>query len=187
MPHELNTIKGTTIVCVRRDDQVVIGGDGQATMGDTIAKDNIVKVRRLYKDSVLSGFAGATADAFTLFEKFEDKLEMYQGNLERAAVELARQWRTDKMLSRLEAMMIVANKKKTLLISGTGDVMAPDQNGILSIGSGSNFATSAARALIQNTQLTAKEIVEKSLTITADICIYTNHNFVIDQLSSSQS
>ncbi|MCF6766647.1 ATP-dependent protease subunit HslV [Thiotrichales bacterium 19S3-7] len=175
-------MRGTTILCVRRGDEVVVGGDGQATMGDMVAKDNIVKVRRLYGDRVLTGFAGATADAFTLFEKFEGKLDMYQGQLERAAVEMVREWRMDKMLQKLEAMIIVADKKTSLLISGVGDVMACDDDGILSIGSGSAYAKAAARALVKNTKLTAKEIVEKSLTIAADICIYTNHNFIIESL-----
>ncbi|MCF6767176.1 ATP-dependent protease subunit HslV [Thiotrichales bacterium 19S11-10] len=173
---------GTTILCVRRGDEVVVGGDGQATMGDMVAKDNIVKVRRLYGDRVLTGFAGATADAFTLFEKFEAKLDMYQGQLERAAVELVREWRMDKMLRKLEAMIIVADKKTSLLISGVGDVMASDEDGVISIGSGSAYAKAAARALVKNTDLKAKDIVEKSLSIAADICIYTNHNFIIESL-----
>ena len=176
-------IHGTTILCVRRGEDVVVGGDGQATMGDMVAKDNIVKVRRLYGDKVLTGFAGATADAFTLFEKFEGKLDMYQGQLERAAVEMVREWRMDKMLQKLEAMIIVADKKTSLLISGVGDVMAADEHGVISIGSGSAYAKAAARALVKNTELSAKEIVEKSLTIAADICIYTNHNFVIESLN----
>ncbi|MCF6777806.1 ATP-dependent protease subunit HslV [Thiotrichales bacterium 19X7-9] len=175
-------MRGTTILCVRRGDEVVVGGDGQATMGDMVAKDNIVKVRRLYGDRVLTGFAGATADAFTLFEKFEGKLDMYQGQLERAAVEMVREWRMDKMLQKLEAMIIVADKKTSLLISGVGDVMAADDEGILSIGSGSAYAKAAARALVKNTKLSAQEIVEKSLTIAADICIYTNHNLIIEAL-----
>ncbi|TNF65890.1 MAG: ATP-dependent protease subunit HslV [Gammaproteobacteria bacterium] len=175
-------MRGTTILCVRRGDEVVVGGDGQATMGDMVAKDNIVKVRRLYGDRVLTGFAGATADAFTLFEKFEGKLDMYQGQLERAAVEMVREWRMDKMLQKLEAMIIVADKKTSLLISGVGDVMAADDEGILSIGSGSAYAKAAARALVKNTKLGAQEIVEKSLTIAADICIYTNHNLIIEAL-----
>ncbi|MFZ9035788.1 MAG: ATP-dependent protease subunit HslV [Francisellaceae bacterium] len=178
----MEKMKGTTILCVRRGDEVVIGGDGQATLGNTVAKDNIVKVRRLNDGKVLTGFAGSTADAFTLFEKFEQKLELYQGNLERAAVEMVREWRMDRMLSKLEAMIIVADEHKSLLISGVGDVMAADEKGILSIGSGSAFAKAAAHALVDNTTLSAREIVEKSLNIAADICIYTNHNLTIETL-----
>lgn len=182
----MTQIHGTTILCVKRGNEIVIGGDGQATMGDMVAKDNIVKVRRLYGDKVITGFAGATADAFTLFERFEGKLDMYQGQLERAAVEMVREWRMDKMLQKLEAMIIVADKKTSLLISGVGDVMAADENGILSIGSGSAYAKAAARALVKNTELSAREIVEKSLNIAADICIYTNHNLVIESLTSEK-
>jgi ATP-dependent HslUV protease subunit HslV len=180
----MEIIKGTTILCVRKDEQVVIGGDGQATLGHTVAKDNITKVRRLSNGKVLTGFAGSTADAFTLFEKFEQKLDFYQGKLERASVEMVREWRLDKMMSRLEAMIIVADENTSLLISGLGDVMAPDEKGVLSIGSGSAYAKSAAHALIGNTKLSAKEIVEKSLSIAADICIYTNHNLTIETLPS---
>ncbi len=180
----MQKMMGTTILCVRKGDTVVIGGDGQATMGNMVAKDNIVKVRRLCKDKVIAGFAGATADAFTLFEKFESKLEMYQGQLERAAVEMCREWRTDKMLRQLEAMIIVADAKTSLIISGVGDVMGADENGILSIGSGSAYARSAAVALAQNTDFDARNIVEKSLTIAADICIYTNHNFTIEEIKN---
>lgn len=175
-------IDGTTILAVRRGNKIVLGGDGQATMGHMVIKDNIVKVRKLYHNKIISGFAGATADAFTLFERFEAKLEMYQGNLERAAVELVRDWRMDRALRRLEAMMIVADKDSTLLISGTGDVMGPDPSGVLSIGSGSAYAKAAAKALVENTQMGARDIVEKSLKIAADICIYTNHNFTIEEL-----
>ena len=182
-----NLFYGTTILAVRRNNKVVIGGDGQATMGDMIAKDNICKVRRIYKNTIIGGFAGATADAFTLFERFEAKLESYQGNLERASVELVRDWRSDRVLRRLEAMLLVADKKITLLISGTGDVMAADKYGVMSIGSGAAFAKSAARALIENTELSAQEIVKKSLEITADICIYTNHNFTIEEIKSEVS
>lgn len=178
----MQTIHGTTILAVRRGNSVVIGGDGQATMGSMVAKDNIVKVRRLHGDKVITGFAGATADAFTLFDRFEAKLDMYQGRLERAAVELARDWRSDKVLRRLEAMLLVADKETTLLISGTGDVMGADDHGVMSIGSGSAYAKAAARALVQNTKLPAKKVVEKALEIAADICIYTNHNFVIEQI-----
>ncbi len=178
----METIHGTTILAVRRGNSVVIGGDGQATMGNMIAKDNIVKVRRLHDQKVITGFAGATADAFTLFDRFEAKLDMYQGRLERAAVELARDWRSDKVLRRLEAMLLVADRETTLLISGTGDVMGADDLGVMSIGSGSAYAKAAARALAKNTKFSARNIVEKALTIAADICIYTNHNFVIEQI-----
>ena len=179
----LPNIKGTTILAVRRDNSVVMGGDGQATMGESmVIKDNITKVRRIYHDKVIAGFAGSTADAFTLAERFEGKLEQYHGNLERAAVELARDWRTDKALRRLEAMLLVADKEKTLMISGTGDVMSPGKDGVMSIGSGSAYAKSAACALVDNTKLSAKDIVKKSLSIAADICVFTNHNLVIESI-----
>ena len=177
-------MKGTTILCIRHGDQVVIGGDGQATIGNTVAKDNIIKVRKLSNGKVLTGFAGSTADAFTLFEKFEQKLDFYQGNLERASVEMVREWRLDRMMNKLEAMIIVADESKSLLISGVGDVMAADEKGILSIGSGSAFAKAAAHALVGNTNLSAYEIVQKSLNIAADICIYTNHNLTIEKLAN---
>ena len=180
----MQEMKGTTILCVRKGNKVVVGGDGQATLGHTIAKENIVKVRRLNDGKVITGFAGSTADAFTLFEKFEQKLEFYQGNLERAAVEMVREWRLDRMLSKLEAMIIVADEHKSLLISGVGDVMGADKNNVISIGSGSTYARSAATALLENTDLDAEEIVRKSLTIAADTCIYTNHNFTIETLES---
>ena len=180
----MEKIRGTTILCVRKDDKIVVGGDGQATLGDTIAKENTVKIRLLNNGKVLTGFAGSTADAFTLFEKFEHKLESYQGDLERAAVEMVREWRLDRMLSTLEAMIIVADENLSLLVSGTGDVMAADEKGVLSIGSGSAFAKAAAHALIENSNLSAKEIVEKSLNIAANICIYTNHNFTIKSLKN---
>lgn len=180
----MEKIRGTTILCVRKDDKIVVGGDGQATLGDTIAKENTVKIRLLNNGKVLTGFAGSTADAFTLFEKFEHKLESYQGDLERAAVEMVREWRLDRMLSTLEAMIIVADENLSLLVSGAGDVMAADEKGVLSIGSGSAFAKAAAHALIENSNLSAKEIVEKSLNIAANICIYTNHNFTIKSLKN---
>jgi len=180
----LEVIHGTTILLVRRDNTVVIGGDGQATLGNTIMKSNVRKVRRLYKDRIIAGFAGSTADAFTLFDRFESKLEQHSGHLMRSAVELAKDWRMDRMLRRLEAMLLVADKTCSLLISGTGDVIEPEIP-VVSIGSGSMFAQSAARALLENTQLSAKEIVEKSLNIAADICIYTNHNFTIETLDIS--
>ncbi|MCB1663554.1 MAG: ATP-dependent protease subunit HslV, partial [Pseudomonadales bacterium] len=163
----------TTIVSVRRNNQVVLGGDGQVSLGNTVMKGNARKVRRLYRDQVIAGFAGATADAFTLFERFEAKLEKHQGHLMRAAVELAKDWRTDRMLQKLEALLAVADKEHSLIISGNGDVIEPE-HGLIAIGSGGPFAQSAARALIENTDLDAKTIVEKSLAIAADICVYTN-------------
>ncbi|BAH83438.1 ATP-dependent protease subunit HslV [Candidatus Ishikawella capsulata] len=172
----------TTILSVRRNTEVVIGGDGQATMGHTIIKGNVKKVRRLYEDKVIAGFAGGTADAFTLFNLFERKLEMYQGHLVKAAVELAKDWRTDRILRRLEAMLAVANECASLIISGNGDVMQPE-NDLIAIGSGGPFAQAAARGLLENTKLNAREIVQKSLDITSDICIYTNHNINIEALS----
>ena len=174
--------RGTTIVCVRREKSVVIGGDGQVSLGNTVMKSNARKVRRLYKDQVIAGFAGGTADAFTLFERFEAKLEQHHGNLTRAAVELAKDWRTDRMLRRLEALLAVANKDASLIITGNGDVIDPE-HGLIAIGSGGPFAQSAARALMDNTKLGARSIVEKSLNIAADICIYTNRNLTIEELS----
>jgi ATP-dependent HslUV protease subunit HslV len=177
----VDTFHGTTILSVRRDDSVVIGGDGQVTLGNTVMKGNARKVRRLYNDKVLAGFAGATADAFTLFEKFEGKLEQYSGNLMRAAVELAKDWRTDKVLRNLEALLSVADKHNSLIISGNGDVIEPEDN-VIAIGSGGAFAQSAAMALLNNTDLSAQDIVEKSLKIASDICIYTNNNLTIEKL-----
>ncbi len=173
----------TTILSVRRDDRVALGGDGQVSLGDTVMKGNARKVRRLYHEKVLAGFAGGTADAFTLFERFEGKLEKHQGQLTRAAVELAKDWRTDRMLRRLEAMLCVADAHSSLLISGNGDVIEPEDN-IMAIGSGSGYALAAARALLRHTELTAPAIVETALNIAADICIYTNHQLTIEQLSS---
>ncbi len=175
--------RGTTILSVRRNGKVVIGGDGQVTMGNTVMKGNARKVRRLHGDKVLGGFAGGTADAFTLFERFEAKLEKHQGNLVRAAVELAKDWRTDRMLRRLEALLAVADEKASLIITGNGDVIEPENN-LIAIGSGGPFAQSAARALLENTELDAREIVEKSLNIAADICIYTNRNLTIEESPS---
>lgn len=172
---------GTTILSVRRNNKVVIGGDGQVSFGDTVMKGNARKVRRLYEDNVIAGFAGGTADAFTLFEYFEGKLQKHSGNLVRAAVELAKDWRTDRTLRRLEALLAVADKESSLIISGNGDVIEPEQ-GIIAIGSGGNYALSAARALFSNTELDARSIAEKSLGIAADICIYTNHNLLIEEL-----
>jgi ATP-dependent HslUV protease subunit HslV len=174
--------KGTTILCVRRDGKVAIGGDGQVTMGNTVLKHNARKIRRMYSDKVLTGFSGATADALTLFEKFEGKLESYRGNITRAAVELAKDWRTDKILRRLEALLIIADIEHTFIISGTGDVIEPEE-GVAAIGSGGPYAQAAARALYENTSLSAREIVEKSMKITADICIYTNENITIEELN----
>ncbi|MBA4697360.1 MAG: ATP-dependent protease subunit HslV [Legionella sp.] len=174
---------GTTILCVRRDNKVVIGGDGQVTMGNTVMKNNARKVRRLYKDQVIAGFAGGTADAFTLFERFERKLEMHQGHLIRAAVELGKDWRTDKILRRLEALLAVADKKSSLIISGNGDVIETE-GGLIAIGSGGPFAQAAARALLENTKLSADKIVRKSLGIAGDICIYTNHHLTIEELDT---
>jgi ATP-dependent HslUV protease subunit HslV len=175
--------KGTTILSVRRGDTVVIGGDGQVSLGDTVMKGNARKVRRLYNEQVLAGFAGATADAFTLFERFEGKLEKHSGNLTRSAVELAKDWRTDRMLRRLEALLAVADKQTSLIISGNGDVIEPEF-GLIAIGSGGNYAKAAARALLENSDLDARSIVEKGLSIAADICIYTNHNQTIEVLEA---
>lgn len=172
---------GTTILSVRRGNRVVIGGDGQVTLGDTMMKGNARKVRRLHDDQVIAGFAGGTADAFTLFERFEGKLQKHQGNLTRAAVELSKDWRTDRMLRRLEALLAVADASASLILSGTGDVIEPEE-GIMAIGSGGPYAKAAARALLQETDLDARAIVEKSLYIAADICIYTNRELTIEEL-----
>ncbi|MDZ4262088.1 MAG: ATP-dependent protease subunit HslV [Pseudomonadota bacterium] len=177
--------RGTTILSVRRGNQVVIGGDGQVSMGNTVMKGNARKVRRIYGDRVIAGFAGGTADAFTLFERFEGKLEKHSGHLVRSAVELAKDWRTDRALRRLEALLIVADTKASLIITGNGDVIEQDNN-LLAIGSGGSFAQAAATALLENTDLDARTIVEKALNIAADICVYTNHNLVIEELISEQ-
>ena len=177
----MKQFRGTTILSVRRDNQVVIGGDGQVTLGDTVMKGNARKVRRLYNDRVLAGFAGGTADAFTLFELFEGKLEKHTGQLTRAAVELAKEWRTSKMLRNLEALLVVADTQTSLMISGNGDVIEPEDN-IMAIGSGGAYAQAAARALLENSSLDALAITEKALNIAADTCIYTNHNLVIEAL-----
>ncbi len=179
----MEPIRGTTILSVRRGGKVVIGGDGQVSMGNIVMKGNARKVRRLYKDRVLAGFAGATADAFTLFERFEAKLEKHHGHLTRAAVELAKDWRTDRMLRRLEALLVVADETASLTITGTGDVVEPEES-LMAIGSGGPYALAAARALLQNTDMDAREIVEKGLSIAADICVYTNHNLVIEELGT---
>jgi ATP-dependent HslUV protease subunit HslV len=169
---------------VRRGNKVVIGGDGQVTLGNTVMKGNARKVRRLYHDQVIAGFAGATADAFTLFEHFEGKLEKHRGNLTRAAVEMAKDWRTDRTLRRLEALLAIADAQASFIISGTGDVIEPEQD-LIAIGSGGPYAQAAARALLENTELSAREIVEKALNIAADICIYTNHNLRIEELDAT--
>ena len=174
--------KVTTIVSVRRNNQVVIAGDGQVSLGNTVMKGNAKKVRRLYHNKVLAGFAGGTADAFTLFERFESKLEMHQGHLLRSAVELAKDWRTDRMLRKLEAMLVVADAEASLIITGNGDVVQPE-HGLVAIGSGGNYAQAAALALLQNTELSALEIAEKSLTIAGDICVFTNQFKTIEELN----
>ncbi|MHB8747327.1 MAG: ATP-dependent protease subunit HslV [Gammaproteobacteria bacterium] len=174
---------GTTILSVRRGNSVVIGGDGQVSLGNTIMKGNARKVRRLYHEQVIAGFAGGTADAFTLFERFEGKLEQHRGNLARAAVELAKDWRTDRMLRRLEALLTVADKETSLIISGNGDVIEPE-NSLMAIGSGGPYAQAAARALLENTELGARAIVEKALRIAADICVFTNSNLTIEELET---
>ena len=174
-------IKGTTIIAVRHKGKVAIGGDGQVTFGTAILKQRANKIRRLYKDKVLAGFSGATADAFTLFERFEAKLEQHHGNLLRASVELAKDWRTDRMLRRLEALLIVVDCEHSLIVSGTGDVVEPD-DGIIAIGSGGSFALAAARALVNHADLDTKTIVEESMKIASEICIYTNNNIIIEEL-----
>jgi ATP-dependent HslUV protease subunit HslV len=177
----MQEMHATTILSVRRNGKVVIGGDGQVSLGNTVMKGNARKVRRLYKGQVLAGFAGSTSDAFTLFERFEAKLEKHSGHLTRAAVELAKDWRTDRMLRRLEALLLVADKEASLILTGNGDVVEPEDS-LMAIGSGGSYAQSAARALLDNTDLSAREIVEKGLHIAADICVFTNHNLVIEEL-----
>jgi ATP-dependent HslUV protease, peptidase subunit HslV len=177
----MEQLHGTTILSVRRDRKVALGGDGQVTLGNVVVKGGAKKVRRLYQERILAGFAGGTADAFTLFERFEAKLDKHQGNLMRSAVELAKDWRTDRILRRLEAMLAVADREHSLIITGMGDVLEPEQ-GVIAIGSGGPFAQSAAKALLENTQLGPHEIVEKSLAIAADLCIYTNHQRTIEVL-----
>ncbi|MDA8214232.1 MAG: ATP-dependent protease subunit HslV [Nitrospiraceae bacterium] len=173
---------GTTILCVRRNGKVAIASDGQVTMGNTVLKHNAKKIRKMYNDKILAGFAGATADAFTLFERFESKLEAYRGNITRAAVELAKDWRTDKILRRLEALLIVADNEHTLILSGTGDVIEPEY-GVSAIGSGGPYAQAAARALYENSDLSAVDITKRAMDIAADICIYTNKNIVLEELN----
>ena len=179
----MEQFRGTTILCVRRGNNVVVGGDGQVTLGNTVMKGNARKVRRLYHDKVIAGFAGGTADAFTLFELFDAKLEMHSGHLVRSAVELAKDWRTDRVLRKLEALLIVADETTSLMISGNGDVFEPEKD-LIAIGSGGSFAQAASTALLENSDLSAREIVEKSLGIAAEICIYTNHNLTIEEINS---
>jgi ATP-dependent HslUV protease, peptidase subunit HslV len=174
-------IRSTTVLCVRRDGKVVMAGDGQVTLGENVIKHSARKIRRLYQDKILAGFAGSTADAFSLFARFESKLEQYHGNLGRAAVELAKDWRTDKMLRQLEALLLVSDQTQTFLISGQGDVIEPD-TGIAAIGSGGSFATSAATALMEHTQLSARQIAEEAMKIAGKICIYTNDKVTIEEL-----
>jgi ATP-dependent HslUV protease, peptidase subunit HslV len=179
----MSTMHGTTILCVRTDGRVAMAGDGQVTMGNTVMKGNARKVRRIYGDRILLGFAGATADAFTLFERFEGKLNEYSGDLMRAAVELAKEWRTDRMLRRLEALLLVADREKTFLISGTGDVVEPE-TGAIAIGSGGNYALAAALAYLDSGDLDAREIAERSLRIAGRICIYTNTELTVEELTT---
>jgi len=181
MKQDFEKIRSTTVLLVRRDDQIAMAGDGQVTLGETVIKGNARKVRRIYNENVLVGFAGATADAFSLLSKFEAKLEQYQGQLERAAIELSKDWRTDKYLRHLEALLIVADKNDAFLISGKGDVISSDE-GMLSVGSGSMFALAAARALMKHTELSAKEIAQESLKIASEICIYTNSDIIIEEI-----
>jgi ATP-dependent HslUV protease subunit HslV len=178
----MEEIHATTVVCVRRDGKVAVGGDGQVTVGTTVMKHGAAKVRRLYHDKILAGFAGSAADAFALFSRFEAKLEEYRGNLERSVVELAKDWRMDKYLRQLQAMLIVANTEKSFLISGTGDLIQPDEDGILAIGSGGPYALAAARALMKHTQMSSEEIARESLRIASEICIYTNDNITVESL-----
>ena len=180
----MEQLDGTTILSVRRGSKVVIGGDGQVSQGNTVLKGNARKVRRLYKDQVLAGFAGGTADAFTLYERFEEQLEKYHGKLTRAAVELAKLWRTERALRRLEALLVVADQETSLIVTGNGDVIEPEDT-IMAIGSGGSYALAAARALLNNTELDAREIVEKGLTIAGDICVYTNQQQTIEELNFS--
>ena len=180
----MENLHGTTVLCVRRNNMVVMGGDGQVSLGHTIMKGNARKVRKLFQDQIVAGFAGGTADAFTLFERFEAKLEKHQGNLARSAVELAKDWRTDRILRRLEALLCVADKKSSLIISGTGDVIEPEHD-LMAIGSGGAFAQAAALAMLQNTELNASEIVKKSLHIAAGICVYTNQNISLEEITFS--
>ena len=181
MRKESSSIHSTTVLLVRKEGHVALAGDGQVTLGETIMKASAKKVRRLYNDSILAGFAGATADAFSLLTRFESKLEQYHGNLERAAIELSKEWRTDKLLRHLEALLVVADNKSSFLLSGNGDVIAPD-DGVLAIGSGGAYALAAARALIKHTDLSAREIALEALRVSGEICIYSNQNIVVEEL-----
>jgi ATP-dependent HslUV protease subunit HslV len=181
MPKEANQVRSTTVLLVRKDTRVALAGDGQVTLGETVMKASAKKVRRLYNDQILAGFAGATGDAFALLTRFESKLEQYHGNLERAAIELSKEWRTDKMLRQLESMLVVADKKGSFLLSGNGDVIAPDE-GVLAIGSGGSYALAAAKALIKHTDLSARDIAVEALRIAGEICIYSNQNIVVEEL-----
>ena len=174
-------IEATTILAVRHQDRTVLAGDGQVTLGNTVLKQNARKIRRLYNETILAGFAGSAADSFALFSRFESKLEQFRGNLERASVELARDWRTDRLLRRLEAMLVVADRKSTFVLSGTGDLIEPD-DGIVAVGSGGSYAMASARALVRHSSLNARQIAEESMRIAADICIYTNANLTIEEL-----
>jgi len=181
MRKQSNRIRSTTVLLVRKDTHVALAGDGQVTLGETVMKASAKKVRRLYNDQIVAGFAGATGDAFSLLTRFESKLEQYHGNLERAAIELSKEWRTDKMLRHLEALLVVADKRSSFLLSGNGDVIAPDE-GVLAIGSGGSYALAAARALLKHTNLSAKEIAVEALRIAGEICIYSNQNIVVEEL-----
>ncbi|HEY6803545.1 MAG TPA: ATP-dependent protease subunit HslV [Pyrinomonadaceae bacterium] len=181
MSKQSNRIRSTTVLLVRKDGRVALAGDGQVTLGETVMKSGARKVRRLYNDQIVAGFAGATGDAFSLLTRFEGKLEQYHGNLERASIELSKEWRTDKMLRHLEALLVVADAKSSFLLSGNGDVIAPDE-GVLAIGSGGSYALAAARALIKHTDLPAKEIAVEALRIAGEICIYSNQNIVVEEL-----
>jgi ATP-dependent HslUV protease subunit HslV len=172
---------GTTILCVRKNGKVALGGDGQVTLGNTVLKHNAKKIRKMYNDTILAGFAGATADAFTLFEKFEEKIETYRGNITRSAVELAKEWRTDKILRRLEALLVVADKEHSFIITGTGDVLEPE-DGVAAIGSGGPFAHAAARALVEHSELESAGIVSEAMKIASKICIYTNESIIVEEL-----
>jgi len=180
---KFSEVRSTTVLLVRRDGHVAMAGDGQVTVGETVMKANAKKVRRLYNDKILAGFAGATGDAFSLLTRFEGKLEQYHGNLERAAIELSKEWRTDKILRNLEALLLIADEKSSFLLSGNGDVISPD-DGLLAIGSGGSYALAAARALVTNTQLSAREIALEAMRIAGEICIYSNANIVVEELSS---
>ncbi|HEY0408528.1 MAG TPA: ATP-dependent protease subunit HslV [Pyrinomonadaceae bacterium] len=179
--NEANRVRSTTVLLVRRNERVALAGDGQVSLGDTVMKSNARKVRRLYNDKILAGFAGATADAFSLLTRFEGKLEQYHGNLERAAIELSKDWRTDKMLRHLEALLVVADDKTSFLLSGNGDVIAPD-DGVLAIGSGGAYALAAARALLKHTELPARDIAVEALRVAGEICIYTNTNIIVEEI-----